>query len=115
MCIFITWTIIFPISFFLHMQTFVFKRPPIFPRSLITMIAFMGFYSIGIALCKDIPDIEGDTKFGIYSFSSRFGQKHVFWTCIFLFEMAFGVALLAGATSPYNWSKIVTVICLLHL
>ncbi|KAL2992758.1 hypothetical protein AAZX31_10G065700 [Glycine max] len=75
MIIFFSWGIIFPITFFLHMQTFVFKRPVIFPRSLIVTIVFSSLYAIGIALSKDIPDIEGDKKFGIHSFSARLGQK----------------------------------------
>ncbi|KAG5113097.1 hypothetical protein AAZX31_13G136900 [Glycine max] len=108
MCTFLTLTIIFPITFFLHMQTFVLKRPFVFPRSLVFVIVFMSFYSVGIALFKDIPDIEGDKKYGIHSFSARLGQKRVFWICVSLFEMAFGVALLAGATSSCLWIKIVT-------
>ncbi|RDY09011.1 Naringenin 8-dimethylallyltransferase 2, chloroplastic, partial [Mucuna pruriens] len=91
-----------------NVQTFVFKKPAIFPRSLIFSMAFMSLYSIAIAFVKDIPDIEGDEKFGIQSLSVRLGQKRVFWICISLFEMAFGVAILAGATSPYLWTKIVT-------
>ncbi|KAL5137166.1 Glycinol 4-dimethylallyltransferase [Glycine soja] len=108
MCIFLSFTIISPVTFFLHMQTFVFKRPVVFPRSLVFLIVFMSFYSVGIALFKDIPDIEGDKKFGIHSFSARFGQKQVFWICVLLFETAFGVALLAGATSSCLWIKIAT-------
>ncbi|KAH1227899.1 Glycinol 4-dimethylallyltransferase [Glycine max] len=89
--------------------TFVFKRPVIFPRSLIVTIVFSSLYAIGIALSKDIPDIEGDKKFGIHSFSARLGQKQVFWICVSLFEMAFGVAFLAGVTSSAClWIKIVT-------
>ncbi|XP_068493719.1 glycinol 4-dimethylallyltransferase-like [Phaseolus vulgaris] len=107
--LFVSSTFIFPITNFLHMQTFVFKRPVVFPRSLIVSIVFMGFYSIGLALSKDIPDIEGDKQHGIDSFSMRLGQEKVFWICVFLFEMAFGIVFLAGATSssPF-WIKIVT-------
>ncbi|RDX66218.1 Glycinol 4-dimethylallyltransferase, partial [Mucuna pruriens] len=108
MCIFASWAYIFPITFFLHMQTFVLKRPTVFPRSLIFFVAFMSFYSVGVALFKDIPDIEGDKKFNIHSFSARLGQKKVFWICTSLFEMAFGVAFLGGVTSSYLWIKIVT-------
>ncbi|XP_040862092.1 glycinol 4-dimethylallyltransferase-like [Glycine max] len=91
-------------------NTFVFKRPVIFPRSLIVTIVFSSLYAIGIALSKDIPDIEGDKKFGIHSFSARLGQKQVFWICVSLFEMAFGVAFLAGVTSSAClWIKIVTI------
>ncbi|KAK7392597.1 hypothetical protein VNO78_21040 [Psophocarpus tetragonolobus] len=43
--------------------------------AVLSAIAFMSFYSIGLALCKDIPDVEGDTLFGIYTLSARLGQK----------------------------------------
>ncbi|RDX96281.1 Glycinol 4-dimethylallyltransferase, partial [Mucuna pruriens] len=123
--IFVTWTFIMPITFFLHMQikesqnflivcsynnvqTFVLKRSMVIPRSLIFFAIFTSFYSVGVALFKDIPDMEGDKAFGIHSFSARLGQKRVFWICVCCFEMAFGVSLLAGATSSSLWIKIVT-------
>ncbi|XP_057442086.1 glycinol 4-dimethylallyltransferase-like [Lotus japonicus] len=108
--IFASWAIIFPISSFLHIQTSVFKRSVVFPKSLNFVIAFMSFYILGIAVMKDIPDIEGDEAFGIHSFSARFGKKQVFWICVSLFEMAFVIAVMMGATSSFLWSKIVTVL-----
>ncbi|WVY96991.1 hypothetical protein V8G54_029178 [Vigna mungo] len=89
--------------------TFVFKRPVVFTRSLIVSLLFMSIYTTGLALAKDIPDVEGDIKHGIDSFAARLGQKKVFWICVFLFEMAFGVAFLAGASSSSHfWIKTVT-------
>ncbi|KAK7390203.1 hypothetical protein VNO78_25502 [Psophocarpus tetragonolobus] len=108
MCIVITMAYIFPITLFLHIQTFVFKRPVIFSRSLIVTVIFMSLYSIGISLFKDIPDIEGDKAFGVDSLATRLGQKRVFWICISILESAFGIAFLAGITSSYLWIKIVT-------
>ena len=35
-----------------NVQTFVFKRPAVFPRSLIVSMLFMSFYTIGLALFK---------------------------------------------------------------
>uniref|UniRef100_A0A0D3GJH5 Uncharacterized protein n=1 Tax=Oryza barthii TaxID=65489 RepID=A0A0D3GJH5_9ORYZ len=58
-------------------NTFVFRRPAVFTRPLIFATAFMTFFSVVIALFKDIPDIEGDRIFGIKSFSVRLGQKKV--------------------------------------
>ncbi|XP_052730853.1 glycinol 4-dimethylallyltransferase [Vigna angularis] len=107
-CVWATWAVIFPITFSAHMQTFVLKRATIFPRSLIFVIVFMSFYSLGIALFKDVPDIDGDQAYGIQSFAARFGQKRVFWICVCLFEMAFGIALMAGLTSSSLLVKIVT-------
>ncbi|ESW17297.1 hypothetical protein PHAVU_007G227700 [Phaseolus vulgaris] len=106
-CIFASWAVIFPVTFFLHMQTFVLKRATIFPRSLIFVAVFMSFYTLGIALFKDIPDVDGDKTFGIQSLSARLGQKRVFWICVSLFEMAFGIALMAGLTSSSLLVKIV--------
>jgi homogentisate phytyltransferase/homogentisate geranylgeranyltransferase len=108
MCILSVRAVIVQLAFFLHIQTFVFKRPAIFSRSLIFATAFMSFFSVVIALFKDIPDIEGDKIFGIQSFSVRLGQKRVFWICVSLLQLAYGVALVVGATSSCLWSKVVT-------
>ncbi|KAE9601654.1 putative homogentisate phytyltransferase [Lupinus albus] len=108
MCILAVRAVIVQLAFFLHIQTHVYKRPAVFSKPLIFATAFMSFFSVVIALFKDIPDIEGDKIFGIQSFSVRLGQKKVFWICVLLLEMAYGVALVTGAVSPFLWSKVVT-------
>ncbi|CAL0330342.1 unnamed protein product [Lupinus luteus] len=110
MCILAVRAVIVQLAFFLHIQTHVYKRPAVLSKPLIFATAFMSFFSVVIALFKDIPDIEGDKIFGIQSFSVRLGQKKVFWICVLLLEIAYGVALLMGAASPFLWSKIVTVL-----
>ncbi|OIW16404.1 hypothetical protein TanjilG_19120 [Lupinus angustifolius] len=67
--------IIMPLGYFLHMQTHVLKRPTTFPRQLIFCTTIISIFAIVIALFKDIPDMEGDGKFGIRSLSLRLGQK----------------------------------------
>ncbi|XP_073282980.1 homogentisate phytyltransferase 1, chloroplastic-like [Primulina huaijiensis] len=91
-------------------QMFVFGRPAVFAKPVIFATAFMSFFSVVIALFKDIPDIVGDKIYGIQSFTVRLGQEKVFWVCIFLLEIAYAVALLVGATSSCTWSKWTTVI-----
>nr|ALR81010.1 homogentisate phytyltransferase [Artocarpus lacucha] len=110
MCILAVRAVIVQLAFFLHMQTHVYKRPAIFSRPLIYATAFMSFFSVVIALFKDIPDIDGDRIYGIRSFTVRLGQKKVFWICISLLEMAYSVALLVGASSGFLWSKVATVL-----
>nr|AEZ53107.1 aromatic prenyltransferase [Epimedium acuminatum] len=110
MCILAVRAVIVQLAFFLHIQTFVYRRPAILTRPLIFATAFMSFFSVVIALFKDIPDIEGDAIFGIRSFTVRLGQKRVFWICVYLLEMAYGVAVLVGAASPSPLSKLVTVL-----
>nr|KJB83415.1 hypothetical protein B456_013G246600 [Gossypium raimondii] len=103
MCILAVRAVIVQLAFYLHIQTHVFSRPAVISKPLIFATAFMSFFSVVIALFKDIPDIEGDKIFGIKSYT-------VFWTCISLLEMAYGVSILVGATSPYAWSKVITVL-----
>ncbi|KAI3440105.1 uncharacterized protein J3R85_003958 [Psidium guajava] len=110
MCILAVRAVIVQLAFFLHMQIHVYKRPPVFSRPLIFATAFMSFFSVVIALFKDIPDIDGDKIFGIRSFTVRLGQERVFWICISLLEMAYGVAILVGSVSSCLWSKVLTVL-----
>ncbi|CAI0427796.1 unnamed protein product, partial [Linum tenue] len=98
LCILAVRAVIVQICFYLHMQPLIFAT------------AFMSFFSVVIALFKDIPDMEGDKIFGIRSFTVQLGQKRVFWTCIALLEIAYGIAMFIGAASPYMWSKGITVI-----
>ncbi|XP_031374149.1 homogentisate phytyltransferase 1, chloroplastic-like isoform X1 [Punica granatum] len=110
MCILIVRALSNPTAYFLNMQIHVYERPVVFPRSLILATAVMTFFSIVIALFKDIPDIDGDKLFGIQSFTVRMGQKRVFWICISLLEMAYVVAILVGSISPGLWNKVITVL-----
>ncbi|CAM0943124.1 unnamed protein product [Alopecurus aequalis] len=110
LCIVAVRAVIVQLAFFLHIQTFVFGRSVAFSSTVIFATAFMTFFSVVIALFKDIPDIEGDRIFGIKSFSVRLGQKKVFWICVGLLEMAYGVAMLMGASSSCLLSKSGTVL-----
>lgn len=110
MCIFAVRAVIVQVAFYLHIQTHVFGRPGILTKPVIFATAFMSFFSVVIALFKDIPDIVGDKIYGIQSFTVRMGQERVFWICISLLQMAYAVALFVGATSSCTWSKWATVI-----
>ncbi|XP_019432480.1 PREDICTED: naringenin 8-dimethylallyltransferase 2, chloroplastic-like [Lupinus angustifolius] len=102
--------VVIPIGSFLHIQTHVFKRAATFPRSMLLSTTVLSIFCIVISMIKDIPDMEGDEKYGIKSLTLRLGQKQVFSICISLLNMAYGVGILVGATSPYLWSKISVVL-----
>ncbi|XP_011079285.1 homogentisate phytyltransferase 1, chloroplastic isoform X1 [Sesamum indicum] len=110
MCILAVRAVIVQIAFYLHVQMYVYGRPAVLTKPVIFATAFMSFFSVVIALFKDIPDIVGDKIYGIQSFTVRLGQEKVFWICIALLEMAYAVALLVGATSSCIWSKWTIVI-----
>ena len=70
-------------------------------RSLVFMMSFLAFFSIVIALFKDIPDVAGDERNDIHTASVRFGVKRIFWSCIGLLYAAYAGAMgfIAVATS----------------
>lgn len=110
MCILAVRAVIVQIAFYLHVQTYVYGRQAIFTKPVIFATGFMSFFSVVIALFKDIPDIVGDQIYGIRSFTVRLGQKRVFWICISLLQMAYAAAIFVGASSSCLWSKLITVL-----
>ncbi|CAI9098460.1 OLC1v1035111C3 [Oldenlandia corymbosa var. corymbosa] len=109
LCILAVRAVIVQLAFYLHIQSFVFGRPALFSKPVIFATAFMSFFSVVIALFKDIPDIVGDKIYGIRSFTVRLGQEKVFWICIALLQIAYLVAILVGMTASQNWSKVITI------
>nr|XP_025669267.1 naringenin 8-dimethylallyltransferase 2, chloroplastic-like isoform X2 [Arachis hypogaea] len=99
----------FNIAAFMHMKTFVLKKATTYPRSLFLATVVMAIFFAVVAMAKDLPDIEGDKAAGIKTLAVRVGPKRVFWFCVSLLEIAYGAAILIGASSPFLWSKLFTV------
>jgi homogentisate phytyltransferase/homogentisate geranylgeranyltransferase len=49
---------------------------------IVLLTGFMSIFGLVIALYKDIPDMEGDRKFAIATFSLRFGPERISSFCI---------------------------------
>ncbi|KAE8056308.1 hypothetical protein FH972_013091 [Carpinus fangiana] len=109
-CILIVRAVVVQLAFFLHIQTYVLGRPVMITKSLVFAATFMCFFSAVIALFKDIPDVDGDRDFGIQSFSVKLGQEKVFWLCVNMLSMAYGAAVVTGASSSFLPSKLVTTL-----
>ncbi|XP_024402099.1 probable homogentisate phytyltransferase 1, chloroplastic [Physcomitrium patens] len=107
-CILAVRALVVQLGFYLHMQVSILGRAANFPKPLWFATGFMCFFSVVIALAKDIPDVRGDKEFGIRSFSVRLGQKRVFWMCVTLLEAAYLVAIITGLTAPTLASKVIT-------
>ena len=52
--------------------------PLVIPGKVWVLTAFIVVFSIVIAIFKDIPDIEGDRRFNITTFTVRLGQQRVY-------------------------------------
>ncbi|GLT76842.1 hypothetical protein SLA2020_484770 [Shorea laevis] len=98
------------LAFFIHMQKYVLGRPIAVKKPLVFATAFMCFFSVVIALFKDIPDVDGDKDFGIQSLSVKLGRENVFWLCVKMLLMAYTSAVLVGALSTSLPSRFITVL-----
>ncbi|WP_347239315.1 homogentisate phytyltransferase [Phormidium sp. FACHB-1136] len=65
------------LGLFLHFSERL-GQPLTIPGRVWALTAFILLFSIAIALFKDIPDIEGDRRYGIRTFSVNLGQRPVF-------------------------------------
>ncbi|WCJ30363.1 Homogentisate geranylgeranyltransferase chloroplastic [Euphorbia peplus] len=110
-CILIVRAIVVQLAFFIHIQKFVLGKPIVITGSVIFATAFMCFFATVIALFKDIPDVDGDRDFGIESFSVSLGQERVFWLCVNMLFLAYGAAVVIGASSlTFLPNKLITVL-----
>jgi homogentisate phytyltransferase/homogentisate geranylgeranyltransferase len=70
------------------------------------LTAFSLPYSLAIAILKDVPDVRGDRRFDIATFSVRLGARPVFATGLALLTLAevgmavAGAVLLDGVAAP---------------
>ncbi|MGB3138369.1 MAG: homogentisate phytyltransferase [Nodosilinea sp.] len=65
------------LGLFLHISARL-GLPLAIPGRVWALTAFILLFSIAIALFKDIPDIEGDRRYGISTLSVKLGQHRVF-------------------------------------
>ncbi|KAL8235053.1 hypothetical protein R6Q59_021153 [Mikania micrantha] len=110
LCIWSVRGVIIPILCHLHAQMLIKGRALLLSKQAIFVFGFMSIFGIIIALSKDLPDVEGDKINGINSLALQFGQQKVFWICIWLLEMAYGMGIVIGLSSARIWIKSIMVI-----
>jgi len=79
------------------------------PDNVLFMSAFMTWFSIVIALFKDIPDVCGDERANIATATRRFGVERVFWVCIALLLAAFASAVAYSAVCCTGWARVAAI------
>jgi homogentisate phytyltransferase / homogentisate geranylgeranyltransferase len=93
------------LGLFLHLSDRL-GQPLTIPGPVWALTAFILVFSIAIALFKDIPDIEGDRRYGISTLSVKLGQRAVFnlargiLTACYL-GMALAAPGLIGVNRPF--------------
>lgn len=61
--------------------------------AVLFVVSFMVFFSVVIALFKDIPDVAGDSKAGLRTLSVRLGEGAVFKVCVGMLAAAYAWAV----------------------
>lgn len=77
--------------------------------SVLFLAGLMTWFSIVIALFKDLPDVVGDKRANIQTATVVHGVEPVFWTCIALLQAAYATAVWYCITHCSGWMRVVTV------
>ncbi|GLT76841.1 hypothetical protein SLA2020_484760 [Shorea laevis] len=97
------------LGYFTHIQKYVLGKPIVATKSLVFAAVASSFFAVLTSLFKDIPDVEGDKALGVQSMSVKIGKENVFWLCVKMLLMAYGAAVVVGATSSSLWSRLITI------
>ncbi|KAD2394158.1 hypothetical protein E3N88_41135 [Mikania micrantha] len=91
------------------MQVYAFGRLPLLSKHVIFSSVLLTIFNVVVSLFKDIPDVDGDLQNGIKTYALRFGQARIFWLCIWLLEIAYGIAIFVGLLSARSWIRAIMV------
>ncbi|MFQ4140121.1 homogentisate phytyltransferase [Nodosilinea sp. PGN35] len=105
------------LGLFLHFSDRL-ALPLSIPGRVWALTVFILLFSIAIALFKDIPDIEGDRRYGISTLSLKLGQRTVFNLALGILTACYlGIALVApwlvGVNRPFLAGSHLLVLVLL--
>ncbi|GAY62645.1 hypothetical protein CUMW_219520, partial [Citrus unshiu] len=75
-----------PLGYFMHIQA----------------LAVKCWFCVLLVLLKDMPDVDGDKEHGI--------QSSVLWLGVYMLLVVYGALVIAGASSPFLESKLITII-----
>ncbi|KAL9454439.1 hypothetical protein AB3S75_009936 [Citrus x aurantiifolia] len=99
-----------PLGYFMHIQKYVLGRPIEFSRTLMFVVAVKCWFCVLLVLLKDMPDVDGDQEHGIQTLSIALGKEKVLWLGVYMLLVVYGALVIAGASSPFLESKLITII-----
>lgn len=88
------------------------------PPTIIILTLFILFFSIAIAIFKDVPDIEGDQQYNITTFTLLLGKQAIFNFSRVLISLCYVGMILAGVFKVSGINHLILIIshlCLLGL
>jgi homogentisate phytyltransferase/homogentisate geranylgeranyltransferase len=80
LCIFTVRGLVVNFGIYWYFRALVAKAPA-FDPPVVVLSLFVTVFTFVIALFKDLPDMEGDRRFDVSTFSLRLGKRYVFDLC----------------------------------
>ena len=99
LCIFSVRGAIVNLGLFLHFSQRL-GHPPQIPPTVWALTLFVLIFTAAIAIFKDIPDLEGDRRYQISTFTIRLGAKPVFRLALGLLTGCYLGMLVAAVSLP---------------
>jgi homogentisate phytyltransferase / homogentisate geranylgeranyltransferase len=116
LCIFSVRGTIVNLGLFLHFSWVLQKSQPI-PFTVWTLTLFILVFTFAIAIFKDIPDMEGDRRYNINTFTIKLGVQAVFnlalWvlTACYVGMMMVGILRLASVNTVFLVITHLVILC----
>jgi homogentisate phytyltransferase/homogentisate geranylgeranyltransferase len=98
-CIFTVRGAVVNLGVFTHFSESIWHSTQI-PAAVWTLTLFILGFTFAIALFKDIPDIEGDRRYNISTFTLRLGQRAVFNLSRWVLTACYSGMIVAGIILP---------------
>lgn len=95
LCIFSVRGAIVNLGLYLHFNQ-RFNGLPQIPAAVWALTLFILVFTFAIAIFKDIPDLEGDRRYHISTFTVRLGQKAVFHLARWVLTVCYGGMIVAA-------------------
>lgn len=73
--------------------------------AILFMTCFVTLFATVIAVTKDLPDVEGDRRYGIKTFATWLGVERMSWGAIFLLLSNYVVAVALAITMPNTFNR----------
>lgn len=98
-CILVVRGAIVNLGLFLYFATQL-GLPAVVPANVWALTLFVLVFSFAIAIFKDIPDLEGDRRFNISTYTLKLGRKKVFSLARWVLTACYGGLIIAAPFLP---------------
>ncbi|PSB29542.1 homogentisate phytyltransferase [Stenomitos frigidus] len=105
LCIFTVRGVIVNLGLFLHFQGRLAIPPSVWALTLFVLV-----FTFAIAIFKDIPDMEGDRRFNINTFTLRLGQRTIFHLALWVITICYLGMILAGLAGLPGTNRLFLVV-----